>query len=236
MAVDALLDAVANELADDPLATAPTATGASGAKRPTASPAPPPRPNPSRPRLPHVCRAATLPSGACVTRITPSIETCVSLTRRAQRPEVLRRPVDVRVARDEHVGRCLSHYDSPSGPAREDLNKAQVFCRKFQANRRRPRVAHPLRMNRHPELLRPLEAGTTGTPGLARRAQRNPRSGGRTSTSPWGATSEYLPSRSGTQRAHHRPSLTGRATNRPGCLSGRHRMTGSDGAPELPGE
>jgi hypothetical protein len=29
-------------------------------------------------------------------------------------------------------------------------------------------------MNRHPELLRSLEAGTTGRPGAARRAQRNP--------------------------------------------------------------
>ena len=66
-----------------PPATAPTATDASsgGAKRPTARPTPPPQPIPLRPRLSPVCRTLTLPSRACVTRMTPSIETCFSLTR-----------------------------------------------------------------------------------------------------------------------------------------------------------
>jgi hypothetical protein len=80
--------------------------------------------------LPPVCRHATLPSRACVTRISPSIETCVSLTS-AQRLEVLRPPVDVRIARDEHVGRCLAITILPAGPAREDLNEAQMFCREL---------------------------------------------------------------------------------------------------------
>ena len=65
-----------------PPATAPTATDASsgGAKRPTATPTPPPQPAPLRPRLSPVCRTLTLPSCAWVTRMTPSIETCLALT------------------------------------------------------------------------------------------------------------------------------------------------------------
>ena len=111
MVVDVLLDAVVDELADDPARNSPI-------------------PNPSRPRLPRVSRTATLPSRACATRITPSIETCVSLTS-PQRLEVLRPPVDVLIARDEHVGRCLAITILPAGPAREDLNEALMFCREF---------------------------------------------------------------------------------------------------------
>ena len=43
-----------------------------------------------------------------------------------ERLEVLRRLVDVLVARDEQVGRCLSHRDSPFDPLREDSSDAQV--------------------------------------------------------------------------------------------------------------
>ena len=70
-------------LAITPPATAPTAADASsgGANRPTATPTPPPHPSPLRPRSSPVCRTATLPSCVCVTRITPSIEICFSLTR-----------------------------------------------------------------------------------------------------------------------------------------------------------
>jgi hypothetical protein len=113
MAVDVLLDAAAGELDDDPARDSPDGDRLQQRRREEANgepgPAAPPQP---LARRPHVCRTATLPSGACVTRITPSIQTCVSLTS-AQRPEVLRRPADVRVARDEHVGRYVSHYDSP---------------------------------------------------------------------------------------------------------------------------
>ena len=65
-----------------PPAAVPTATDANsgGANRPTASPTPPPQPNPLRPRLSPVWRTETLPSWACVTRITPSIETRLSPT------------------------------------------------------------------------------------------------------------------------------------------------------------
>ena len=65
-----------------PPAAAPTAAAASsgGANRPTATPTPPPQPMPLRPRLSPVCCTETLPSSACVTRITPSISTCLALT------------------------------------------------------------------------------------------------------------------------------------------------------------
>src|SRR5690242_10147411 len=102
-----------------------------GAKRPTASPTPPPHPNPPATevaaRLPHRDTAIW-----GVRHQDHAVDRDLRVPdERAQRLEVLRRPVDVRVARDEHVGRCLSHYDLPSGPAREDLNEAQGFCREL---------------------------------------------------------------------------------------------------------
>ena len=80
-----------------------------GANKPTASPTPPPQPIPLRPRLSPVCRTATLPSSACVTRITPSIETCLLLDERDERLEVARRLVDVLITGNEDVGRRVSH-------------------------------------------------------------------------------------------------------------------------------
>ena len=98
-----------------PPATAPTATDASsgGANKPTASPTPPPQPIPLRPRLSPVCCTATLPSSACVTRITPSISSLFSLTSAISDSKSWRRLVDVLVAGDEDIGRRVSHHVSP---------------------------------------------------------------------------------------------------------------------------
>jgi hypothetical protein len=115
-----------------PPATAPTATDAStgGARRPTREPdpaaPPPPLATEVVARLPHRDTAIR----GFVTRIMPSIETCVP-DERAQRLEVLRRPADVRMTRDEHVGRCISHYESPLRSAARGLNEAQMFCREL---------------------------------------------------------------------------------------------------------
>ena len=82
MAVDVLRKAVAGELADDPARDSPDGGRRQQRRREEANlePGPAAPPQPLAAEVAARRRTATLPSGACVTRITPSIETCVSLT------------------------------------------------------------------------------------------------------------------------------------------------------------
>ena len=112
-----------------PPATAPTATDASsgGAKRPTATP------DAAAPA--HALAAAVVArlshADAAVLGVRDQDDALdrdlLLLDERDQRLEVLRRLVDVLVAGDEHVGRCLSHRGSPFDPLRQDSSDAQVY-------------------------------------------------------------------------------------------------------------
>ena len=98
-----------------PPATAPTATDASsgGANRPTARPTPPPQPSPLRPRWSPVWRTETLPSSLVGDQDHALDLHLLVLDQRDERLEVLRRLIDLLVAGDQHIRRCISHHDSP---------------------------------------------------------------------------------------------------------------------------
>ena len=151
LVVDLLLHSVVDELADHPACDRPDRDRRQQRRREQTDREPDPA-APAQPlttemvaRLPHPNTA--VPS----VRDQDDALDCdlLVLHESDERFEILSRLVDIRVPRDEHVGRCLSHHDSPFRPAREDSIDRRRFCAGSQAKPRRPRARHPLRMKRH---------------------------------------------------------------------------------------
>ena len=117
-----MLDAVVDELADHPARDRPDG-GRSEQRRREESDRDPDPATPSRPfaaavvaRLSHRDAAvlSVRDQDDALDRHLLVLDQC------DERLEVLRRLVDVLVARNEHVGRCVSHHDSPFGVPQEN--------------------------------------------------------------------------------------------------------------------
>ena len=131
LVVDVLLDAVVDELADHPAGDRPDRDRRQQRRREQANrepdPTAPPQPLATEviARLPH--------RDTPVLRMRDQDHTLdrdlLLPDQRDERLEVRRRLVDLLVARDEHVGRCLSHHNSPFRTIADDLNDAQSEAR-----------------------------------------------------------------------------------------------------------
>ena len=116
LVVDLLLDPVVDELADHPARDRPDGDRREQRRREQAD-REPDAAAPARPLAAEVV-AGLLHRDAAVLRVRDEDDALdrdlLVLDERDQRLEVLRRLVDVLVAGDEDVGRCLSHHGSPS--------------------------------------------------------------------------------------------------------------------------
>ena len=121
LVVDVVLDPVVDELADHPARDRPD--GGRGEQRRSEEADRDPDPaTPSRPFAAAVV-ARLSHRDAAVLSVRDQDDALdrdlLVLDERDERLEVLRRFVDVLVARNEHVGRCLGHHDSPFGASHE---------------------------------------------------------------------------------------------------------------------
>ena len=131
LVVDLALDPVVGELADDPAGDRADGDRREQRGREEANRKPDPA-APARPLAAEVvARLAHADAAVLLVRHEDDAldRDLLLLDEREERLEVLRRLVDVLVARDEHVGRCLGHHESPFDSMPRGSSGAKVFCR-----------------------------------------------------------------------------------------------------------